>query len=100
MVLTRSTRVQVEDLPANVTRNEGLTLARGGSWAAAAGGADAPAWHGETLEQATAAHERKVIQAALLANGWNRQRTAEQLGIDRTTLYKKIKAHRLDPLAA
>jgi len=100
VVLTRSTRVQVEDLPANVTRNEGLTLLRGVGSAATGGGTDAPAWHGETLEQSTAAHERRVIQAALLANGWNRQRTAEQLGIDRTTLYKKIKAHRLDPLAA
>jgi len=27
----------------------------------------------------------------LAANGWNRQKTAEELGINRTTLYKKMK---------
>ncbi|MHC4765870.1 MAG: helix-turn-helix domain-containing protein, partial [Planctomycetota bacterium] len=30
------------------------------------------------------------------ANGWNRQKTAEQLDINRTTLYKKIKQYGLE----
>jgi transcriptional regulator of acetoin/glycerol metabolism len=40
--------------------------------------------------------ERRILRAALEANDWHRTRTAEQLGIDRTTLYKKIRKHRLD----
>ena len=39
--------------------------------------------------------QRHVLQQALSANGWNRQRTSEQLGINRTTLYKKMKAYGL-----
>ena len=35
------------------------------------------------------------LEAALRANGWNRQLTAEQLGINRTTLYKKMKRYAL-----
>ena len=34
---------------------------------------------------------RKLISPALENNGWNRQNTAEMLGINRTTLYKKMK---------
>lgn len=49
-----------------------------------------------TLREALAAPERKILIAALRANGWNRQRTAEQLGINRTTLYKKMKRLGLD----
>jgi len=32
---------------------------------------------------------------ALRANDWNRLRTARQLGIHKTTLYRKIKALRI-----
>jgi transcriptional regulator of acetoin/glycerol metabolism len=35
--------------------------------------------------------ERQIILDALESNGWNRQNTAELLGINRTTLYKKMK---------
>ena len=38
-----------------------------------------------------AAPERTIILDALDANGWNRQNTARTLGINRTTLYKKMK---------
>ena len=37
-----------------------------------------------------------MLEAALRANGWNRQLTAKQLGINRTTLYKKMRRLRLD----
>ncbi|MEM8494781.1 MAG: helix-turn-helix domain-containing protein [Planctomycetota bacterium] len=40
--------------------------------------------------------ERRILKAALDANDWNRSETARQLGIDRTTLYKKIRKFRLD----
>ena len=44
-----------------------------------------------SLEEALREPERRIILKALRANHWNRSRTAEQLGIDRTTLYKRMK---------
>ena len=35
--------------------------------------------------------ERQIILNALAAHGWSRQETAKALGINRTTLYKKMK---------
>lgn len=53
-------------------------------------------WQPMALSEAMKAPERQILLAALEANGWNRGRTAEQLDINRTTLYKKIRQHRLD----
>lgn len=53
-------------------------------------------WQPMPLSEAMKAPERRILLAALKANGWNRGRTAEQLDINRTTLYKKIRQHRLD----
>jgi DNA-binding NtrC family response regulator len=44
-----------------------------------------------SLKQAMEAPERQIILDALQSNGWNRQTTAEALGINRTTLYKKMR---------
>ncbi|MBW3542213.1 MAG: sigma-54 dependent transcriptional regulator, partial [Planctomycetes bacterium] len=44
-----------------------------------------------SLKAAMAVPERQIILDALDANGWNRQDTARTLGINRTTLYKKMK---------
>ncbi len=49
------------------------------------------------LRDALEEPEKRILEAALQANGWNRQLTAEQLGINRTTLYKKIKRYGLSP---
>jgi DNA-binding NtrC family response regulator len=49
------------------------------------------AWVPTRLEDALREPERQILLKALRANHWNRSRTAEQLGIDRTTLYKKMK---------
>ena len=40
--------------------------------------------------------ERHIIEAALKRNAWNRQATAAELDINRTTLYKKMRKYRLD----
>ena len=45
------------------------------------------------LKAALANPERQIILDALENNGWNRQDTAEMLGINRTTLYKKMKKY-------
>ena len=41
--------------------------------------------------------ERAIILKALRANEWNRQATADQLEINRTTLYKKMRLLDIDP---
>jgi transcriptional regulator of acetoin/glycerol metabolism len=43
------------------------------------------------------AAEREVIAAALAAAGWNRSRAARNLGINRTTLWRKIREYGLEP---
>jgi DNA-binding NtrC family response regulator len=48
-----------------------------------------------TLKEALEEPERRIILAALEANGWNRQRTAHGLDVNRTTLYKKMKLYGL-----
>ncbi len=48
---------------------------------------------GNNLKSAMATPERQIIVDALEANGWNRQDTAKMLGINRTTLYKKMKKY-------
>jgi DNA-binding NtrC family response regulator len=44
-----------------------------------------------TLKEALEGPERQIILGVLESNGWNRNMTADQLGINRTTLYKKMK---------
>ncbi len=44
-----------------------------------------------TLKQALEGPERQIILEVLESNGWNRFATADALGINRTTLYKKMK---------
>ena len=46
---------------------------------------------GHTLKEALEAPERQIILETLQQLNWNRNATAEQLGINRTTLYKKMK---------
>ncbi|MCL2640446.1 MAG: sigma-54 dependent transcriptional regulator [Phycisphaerales bacterium] len=53
-------------------------------------------WTPMPLKQAIEGPEKQIILAALKANNWNRQITAEQLDINRTTLYKKMKRYGLD----
>jgi DNA-binding NtrC family response regulator len=52
------------------------------------------------LKQALAEPERAIIRNALEANHWNRQDTARDLQINRTTLYKKMKLYGLEAEAA
>jgi len=46
---------------------------------------------GRTLKESLAGPERQIILETLQEHNWNRNATAEQLGINRTTLYKKMK---------
>ena len=50
----------------------------------------------QTLKEALEGPERLIILQCLQDNNWNRNETADQLGINRTTLYKKMKKLGLD----
>jgi two-component system, NtrC family, nitrogen regulation response regulator NtrX len=46
-----------------------------------------------TLQATRARYERDLIRAKLEENGWNISRTSRVLGLDRTHLYRKMKAY-------
>jgi len=52
-------------------------------------------WDPKPLKDLLEEPEKQIIMRALKANGWNRQITAQQLDINRTTLYKKMKRYGL-----
>jgi DNA-binding NtrC family response regulator len=52
---------------------------------------DASSSSTRTLKEALAEPERRIILEVLESKDWNRNATADQLGINRTTLYKKMK---------
>jgi DNA-binding NtrC family response regulator len=81
IVLTKRSVIAIEDLPESLRRGATMPAAL----EARAGGAN--------LKAALANPERQIILDALENNGWNRQNTAEMLGINRTTLYKKMKKY-------
>jgi DNA-binding NtrC family response regulator len=76
VLLGKGDMITLDDLPSTVVAAAPLA---------------AHAMAGHTLKQALAAPERQIILEALEANQWNRHLTAEALGINRTTLYKKMK---------
>lgn len=83
VVLTKNTVIQPSDLPEAV-RHEDLTVdlhhgRLGGP--------------GNNLKAALANPEKQLILDALESHQWNRQDTASALGINRTTLYKKMKKY-------
>jgi DNA-binding NtrC family response regulator len=59
--------------------------------AAEQGQADEPL----TLKRALEGPERRIIERALQLNGGNRKRTAEMLGVNRTTLFNKMRKYEL-----
>ena len=87
-VLCRKPQIDVEDLPE--------TIAAARATASASGGDDELYGRAMSLELALEAPERRIIEAALRRNAWNRQATAAELDINRTTLYKKMRKYRLD----
>jgi DNA-binding NtrC family response regulator len=81
VLLGKSDVIQLDDLPRGV---------------AAAGPVASESTAGRTLKEALSAPERRIILDVLESNDWNRFATAEILGINRTTLYKKMKRLGLD----
>ena len=52
---------------------------------------------GERTTAGGVADEKEMIAAALDRTGWNRTRAARLLGIDRSTLWRKIKQYGMNP---
>jgi len=75
--------IEAEDLPAPLRPKEG--------WG---DGGEVPQ---RTLREARDGFERAYILAELRANDWNMTRTSERLGIERSHLYRKIKAYGIAP---
>ncbi|MAY74005.1 MAG: sigma-54-dependent Fis family transcriptional regulator [Phycisphaerae bacterium] len=92
-VLCRGEVIGATDLPPELITGEGGSLAA--AMRAHSGGDDEP-WAPMSLVEAMKAPERRILLKALEANDWNRQQTAEQLEINRTTLYKKMKAYGIE----
>ncbi len=102
VLLSRTTKVELADLPPYVARSDGsLTPAHVRAGLAADDAVDAPdtPWRATPLADALLEPERRIILKALRANEWNRQKTADDLEINRTTLYKKMKSLGLDEMS-
>ena len=78
MLLGKGPMITVADLPTEAPRRQCVS-----SSASPVGQ--------KTLKEALEGPERQIIREVLESNGWNRNATADQLGINRTTLYKKMK---------
>jgi DNA-binding NtrC family response regulator len=84
VLLGKGSEIGIDDLPAAVMAAGPVRMEPVGT---------------QSLKQALAAPERQIILEVLEANQWNRHTTAEVLGINRTTLYKKMKRLGLEDLA-
>jgi DNA-binding NtrC family response regulator len=76
VLLGRSSQVGPEDLPAHIAAGQSITM---------------QAAAGKALKDAMEVPERAIILEVLELHNWNRNATADALGINRTTLYKKMK---------
>ena len=76
VLLGKTDLIRMEDLPRHVAAEGPVSVETVGE---------------RTLKQALATPERQIILEVLDRHHWNRHLTAEALGINRTTLYKKMK---------
>lgn len=87
VLLGKSDTIQLADLPAHISNNAMPTHSFVST---------ATAGRPQTLKEALEGPERQIILQVLRQNNWNRNETADQLGVNRTTLYKKMKKLGLD----
>jgi DNA-binding NtrC family response regulator len=89
VVLCRRPQIDITDLPETISM---YNSPRSGAPPGPEGDLGAPM----ALQVALEGPERRIIEAALHRNAWNRQATATELDINRTTLYKKMRKYGLD----
>ncbi len=90
VVLSRRPQIDFFDLPETVQAHDAPVPARRVADGDEAYSQPLP------LQAALETPERRIIEAALRRNNWNRQGTAAELDINRTTLYKKMRKYQLD----
>ena len=90
-VLSRTQTIGLEDLPSHVLEVDSAPIQLSQFTE------NDRAFKMTTLSDAMQAPERRVIFLTLEGCNWNRQHTADVLGINRTTLYKKMKLLGIDP---
>lgn len=76
VLLGKSEVIVAGDLPRDIVGGPTVSMPRVGSM---------------TLKEALEEPERQIIRDVLESNNWNRNATADSLGVNRTTLYKKMK---------
>ncbi|MDH3717468.1 MAG: sigma-54 dependent transcriptional regulator [Planctomycetota bacterium] len=77
VLLGKGDLIRAEDLPPTLHSKPGFAVAE-------------PVGN-RSLKEALEGPERQIILEVLQSNNWNRNETADALGINRTTLYKKMK---------
>ncbi len=87
VVLCRRAKIEPEHLPETVQSFEATPAMR-----IATDDSDLPPM---PLTLALEGPERRIIESALRRNGWNRQATADELKVDRTTLWKKMQKYKI-----
>ena len=97
IVLSEDRRISARSLPPAIKEQNGLLSAM--VLPQGLEGEQAADQEVKPLRIALEGPERQIIRQALETNDWNRQQTADQLQINRTTLYKKIRYYGLDKLA-
>ena len=80
VLLSKGPHIETEDLPSSITQAQDIRE---------------QSYSSMSLKEALAEPEKNIIRQALEANHWNRQKTAEALQINRTTLFKKMKQYGL-----
>ena len=83
VLLGRGNKITLEDLPPQIAAGQPVSLEQ---------------LSGKALKEAMSVPERAIILEMLENNRWNRNATADALGINRTTLYKKMKRLGIDKL--
>jgi DNA-binding NtrC family response regulator len=92
VVLCRRPQIDEGDLPDTVTSPAHVAQVTAGVTVAG----DSMGEQALPLAQALEEPERRIIERALKRNSYNRQATAAELDINRTTLYKKMRKYQLD----
>jgi two-component system nitrogen regulation response regulator NtrX len=92
VIMSRDSVIRISDLSSEIRTGRGFVSASGGQEMYME---ESQTAEQTTLQEAKRQFERTIILQALERNSWNVTRTAEQLGLERTNLHKKIKFYDL-----
>lgn len=95
VLLGRHDHIRPEDLPAHLIPPSGIPVLSRGYRDSLAANTPAAEQSRRGLKDSLSTPERQIILQALQLCNWSRTKTAEYLGINRTTLYKKMKRFKI-----